>query len=113
MLEISRHVIENDWSEMFLKGISAGFLIPAMVWLVPSANNAQFHAVTLMTYLIAIGGFIYNVAGSVEAFLLLANGQLGIGTMIADFMIPVLLGNIVGGTALFTLISYAQVLKEI
>jgi formate-nitrite transporter family protein len=26
---------------------------------------------------------------------------------------PVLLGNIVGGTALFALISYAQVMKEI
>ena len=28
-------------------------------------------------------------------------------------LIPVLLGNTVGGTALFALISYAQVMKEI
>jgi formate-nitrite transporter family protein len=49
MLEISRHMMENDWSEMFFKGISAGFLIAAMVWLVPSADTAKFHAVTLMT----------------------------------------------------------------
>jgi formate/nitrite transporter FocA (FNT family) len=48
-----------------------------------------------------------------EAFLLVANGQLSIGMMIADFVIPVLLGNIVGGTALFALISHAQVMKEI
>lgn len=66
----------------------------------------------LMTYLIAIGGFTHVVAGSMEAFLLVANGQLGIGTMFADFVIPVLLGNIVGGTALFALISHAQVMKE-
>ena len=112
MLEISRHMMENDWSEMFFKGISAGFLIAAMVWLVPSADTAKFHAVTLMTYLIAIGGFTHVVAGSMEAFLLVANGQLGIGMMIADFVIPVLLGNIVGGTALFALISHAQVMKE-
>jgi formate/nitrite transporter FocA (FNT family) len=112
MLEISRHMMENDWCEMFFKGISAGFLIAAMVWLVPSADTAKFHAVTLMTYLIAIGGFTHVVAGSMEAFLLVANGQLGIGMMIADFVIPVLLGNIVGGTALFALISHAQVMKE-
>jgi formate-nitrite transporter family protein len=37
---------------------------------------------------------------------------LGIGMMIADFVIPVLMGNIVGGTALFALISHAQVMKE-
>jgi len=33
--------------------------------------------------------------------------------MLADFFIPVLLGNVVGGTALFALISYAQVMKEL
>ena len=113
MLEISHHMMENDRSEMFFKGISAGFLIAAMVWLVPSAETAKFHAVTLMTYLIAIGGFTHIIAGSMEAFLLVANGQLGVGMMIADFVIPVLLGNIVGGTALFALISHAQVMKEI
>ena len=113
MLEISRQMMENDWNEMFFKGISAGYLMAAMVWLLPSADNAQFHMGTLITYLIAIGGCTHIVAGSVEAFLLLANGQLGVGTMFADFMLPVLLGNIVGGTALFALISYAQVMSEI
>jgi formate/nitrite transporter FocA (FNT family) len=113
MLEISRrHMMENDWSEMFFKGISAGFLIAAMVWLVPSADTAKFHAVTLMTHLMAIGGFTHIVAGSMEAFLLVASGQLEIGRMIADFVIPVLTGNIVG-TVLFALISHAQVVKEI
>jgi formate/nitrite transporter FocA (FNT family) len=33
--------------------------------------------------------------------------------MISQFVVPVLLGNIVGGTALFALISYAQVMEEI
>ncbi|MGY3622515.1 formate/nitrite transporter family protein [Bradyrhizobium sp. USDA 10063] len=113
MIDISRHMMENDWSEMFFKAISAGFLIAAMVWLIPSANGAQFHVITLMTYLIALGGFTHIVAGSVEAFLLVTNGQLGVWTMITDFTVPVLLGNAIGGTALFALISYAQIMKEI
>jgi formate/nitrite transporter FocA (FNT family) len=33
--------------------------------------------------------------------------------MVADFFIPVLVGNIIGGTALFALIAYAQVMKEV
>lgn len=113
MLEISRQMMEYSWSEMFFRGIASGFLIAAMVWIVPSADTAAFYAVTLMTYLIALGGFTHIIAGSVEGFFLVVNGELGLPTMIADFMAPVLVGNIVGGTALFALISHAQVMNEI
>jgi formate/nitrite transporter FocA (FNT family) len=41
------------------------------------------------------------------------NGDLGWWPILADFFVPVLIGNIVGGTALFALIAYAQVMKEI
>ena len=113
MLELSRQMMENSWLVMFFRAISAGFLIAAMVWLIPSAEAAQFHVITLMTYLIAVGDFTHIIAGSVEAFLLVVCGQLGVWPMVANFTIPVLLGNIVGGTALFALISYAQVMHEI
>jgi formate/nitrite transporter FocA (FNT family) len=33
--------------------------------------------------------------------------------MVSQFMAPVLIGNVIGGTALFTLIAYAQVMNEI
>ena len=53
---------------------------------------------------------MHIVAGSVEAFLLVLNGHLGLQPMVTDFFVPVLIGNIIGGTAL---IAYAQVMKEI
>lgn len=83
-----------------------------MVWLIPSAKGTQFHVVTIITYLIAVGGFAHIVAGSVEAFLLLVSGGMGIADMPIGFTIPVLFGNVTGGTALFALISYAQVMEE-
>jgi formate-nitrite transporter family protein len=113
MMSISRHMVELGWVEMFFRGISAGFLIAAMVWLLPSAEGAQFHMITLMTYLIAVGGFTHIVAGSVEAFLLVINGEASPVSMLAGFMVPTLLGNIVGGTVLFAVISYAQGMEEI
>jgi formate/nitrite transporter FocA (FNT family) len=113
MLEISREMMANGWAEMFVRGISAGFLIAAMVWLIPSAEGAQFLVITLMTWLIAIGGFTHIVAGSVEAFMLVVNAEIGLGQMLLGFTLPVLLGNIIGGTVLFALISYAQVAKEV
>jgi formate-nitrite transporter family protein len=113
MLEISRAIMTPGWAEMVFKGISSGFLIATMVWLLPSAEASQFHVVVLMTWLIAAGGFMHIVAGSVEAFLLVLSGELHWLAMIGDFMVPVLIGNIIGGTALFALIAYAQVMKEI
>ena len=113
MLEISREMMQNGWAAMCFKGITSGYLIAAMVWLIPSAETSRFSVVALMTYVIAMGGFTHVVAGSVEAFLLLLNGQVGFLHLVAGFTAPVLLGNVVGGTALFALISYAQIMKEL
>jgi formate-nitrite transporter family protein len=113
MVDISRQILGHSWLEMFFKGIAAGFLIAALVWLIPGAGSAQFYVIVLMTYLISAGNFMHIVAGSVEAFLLLLNGELHWLAMFTGFILPVLAGNIVGGTALFTLIAYAQVVKEI
>jgi formate/nitrite transporter FocA (FNT family) len=113
MLEVSAELTRHGWLEMAFRGVSSGFLIAAMVWLLPSAETARFWVVLMMTWLIAVGGFTHIVAGSVESFLLVANGRLGLGAMLWDFAAPVLIGNIVGGTALFALLSYAQVMKEL
>jgi formate/nitrite transporter FocA (FNT family) len=93
MIEISRHLLE--------------------LWLIPNAEGAQFHVITMVTYLIALGGFTHIVAGSVETFILMINGDAGIGWVLLTFGIPTLFGNIIGGTALFAVIAYAQVMKEI
>lgn len=113
MLEISRHLLGHGFVETFFRAVAAGFLIAAMVWLIPGAETAQFYVIVLMTYLISAGSFMHIIAGSAEAFLLVLNGQLSVLAMLAHFLIPVLAGNIVGGTALFALIAYAQVMKEI
>jgi formate/nitrite transporter FocA (FNT family) len=113
MLEVSRNALQYGWPEMAFHGITAGFLMAAMVWLIPGAEAAQFFVILLMTYLIGVSGSAHIVAGSVEAFLLVLTGELGVGAMLGGFTLPVLAGNIIGGTALFALLSYAQVMKEI
>jgi formate/nitrite transporter FocA (FNT family) len=113
MLDLSRHLLEYSLIEIFFKGIAAGFLIAAMVWLIPSAEAAQFYVVVLMTYLIATGGFVHIIAASMSGFLLVLNGEASLLWMLTHFTLPVLFGNIVGGTALFALIAYAQVMEEI
>ena len=113
MMAVSREAMQHGWTEMVFRGVTAGFLMAAMVWLIPAAEGAQFYVIFLMSYLIALADAAHIVAGSVEAFLLVVNGELGVGAMLGGFTLPVLLGNIVGGTVLFALLSYAQVMKEI
>ena len=114
MRSISRHSLSgHSWWEMVFDGVSSGFLMAAMVWMIPAAEMLKVYVIVLMTWLIAVGGFTHIVAGSVEAFLLLVAGEWSIGILIWQFLIPVLIGNIIGGTALFAVLSYAQVKEEI
>jgi len=113
MLDLSAEMMRNPPLAMFFKAIAAGYLIAAMVWLIPSAEGAKFLVITLLTYIIAIAGFTHVVAGSFEAFMLVVNGQPEVSRMIVGFLIPVLFRDVVGGTVLFALISYAQLAKEV
>lgn len=113
ILGMSERAIAHDPATLALQGIGGGFLMAAMVWLIPAANAAQFHVVVLVTYLIGLGPFAHVVVGSMEAFLLMLSGRVAPPDALAGFLLPVLAGNVIGGTALFALLSYAQVMKEI
>jgi formate/nitrite transporter FocA (FNT family) len=113
MLSISRLLLDIGWWDMLFRGITSGFIIAALVWMTPAAEMLKFHVITLMTWLIAVGGFTHIIAGSMEAYLLVIAGDWAWWTMLWQFMLPVLIGNMIGGTALFALISYAQVMEEI
>jgi formate/nitrite transporter FocA (FNT family) len=113
MLAIAREATDKPVLAMFFQAITAGFLMAALVWLLPSAEGGQFLVIVSMTYLIAISGAAHIVAGSIESFMLLFAGETTLGSLVGGFAIPAFLGNVVGGTALFALLSYAQVMKEI
>ena len=53
------------------------------------------------------------LAGSMESFMLVANGELSPWRALTGFAIHVFLGNVFGGTVLFAMISHAQVMKEV
>jgi formate/nitrite transporter FocA (FNT family) len=113
MLAISRELTPLTWWQTAFRAIGSGFLIATMVWMIPSAESAKFWVITVITYLIALGGFTHVVAGSMDAYLLVFSGDWLWWQAILSFLLPVLIGNVIGGTALFAVISYAQVMEEI
>lgn len=112
-LSISHHMMENDRWEMLIRGVFSGWLIASLVWMMPTAENSRIWIIILITYLIAAGNFTHIVAGSVEAFLLVLVGDLSLLAMASDFFVPVLIGNVLGGTCLFAILSYGQISQEI
>ncbi|MGE3529946.1 MAG: formate/nitrite transporter family protein [Methyloceanibacter sp.] len=111
--ELSQHLLANSPVEMFVKGIVAGWLIASLVWMLPSAEGTEIFVITLITYLIALGGFTHIVAGSAEALYLWLTGYESLARVVFGFFLPTLAGNLVGGTVLFAVLSYAQVREEI
>jgi formate/nitrite transporter FocA (FNT family) len=112
MLAVARDFFTLGAVDMFWRGIVAGWLIATMVWLLPAAESAAIWVVLLITWLIAIAGLSHIIAGAVEAAFLLFLGEIGAGAALFTFLLPTLAGNIIGGSALFALLSYAQVRRE-
>lgn len=112
LLDIGTEVMSNSPLQMFTKGIVAGWLIATMVWLVPAAEHAKVAVIVLTTYLIALGGFTHIIVGSVETFYLAFAGRSSVATLVLQFALPTLAGNIVGGSCIFALISHAQVRSD-
>jgi len=106
--ELARKAQALWWS-----GVAAGWLIAALVWMLPSAKEAEFLVITFLTYLIALGGFTLVIAGSAEAFYGWLTGVSSIFVAVSIFLVPTLAGNVIGGTVPFAVLSYAQVRQEI
>ncbi len=113
MTDLSHHATGMPAWEGFARGIPAGVLIAALVWMLPTAKGSEVLLIVLFTWLIALGDFTHIVAGSVEMAFLMVQGDLGLGQALFGFFGPVLLGNVVGGTAIFTMLTWAQIQPEV
>jgi formate-nitrite transporter family protein len=113
MAGLIHEVMQNSAVEMFAKGIGAGWLIAALVWIIASTEALEFFVIGLLTYSIALLGFTHIVAGTAEVLYGWLAGLVTFREAALQFFLPVLAGNVFGGTVLFSVLSYAQVREEI
>lgn len=112
-LEISHHYVDRPALEALLYGIPAGFLIAALVWIVPSAEGSKALVIIIVVYMIALGEMMHVIAGSAEVFMMVLTGGLPPVEGIAIYILGPFVGNVIGGTGLFALIAYGQVRQEL
>lgn len=110
---VSSKLLNAAWLETMARAMVSGFLIASLVWILAGIEGSKLGIIVLMTYLIALGGFDHVVAGSVEAAYLVLEGAMPLAEAIGGFFVPTLIGNLIGGTAIFTVLAYGQIRDEL
>lgn len=114
ILSVSRHYAEATAFEHFTWGIPAGFIIAALVWILPRMESAgEVLMIMILTYMIGLGGMSHVIAGSTELFVLVVHGELALAAAVFEGILPAFAGNVLGGTGIFTALTYAQVREEV
>lgn len=113
VVELGRHSVDGGFFVTMTKGVGAGFLIAALVWVNANTRCASLAVVFVVTYVIALCEFSYVIAGTMEIASLVMVDSITLWQAVFGFFLPALIGNIIGGTVLFAFISYGQVYQEI
>jgi formate/nitrite transporter FocA (FNT family) len=112
-VEVSKPILAHSWGTTLLFAAPAGFLIASIAWILPNARGSEFWVIVVVTYVIAVGGFGHVVAGAAESWLLMLAGQASVSGAVGGFILPALIGNLIGGTGLFAVVAHGQVRDEI
>jgi formate/nitrite transporter FocA (FNT family) len=107
-LKIGRAAIQPDFVTLVWRGIVAGWLIALMVWLLPFAESARVSVIIILAYLVGVAQLPHVIAGSVETFYLTAAGALPFLNCVAFYLVPTLIGNVIGGVALVAVGAHAE-----
>ena len=105
---IGREALGPPWATMFIRAVFAGWLIALMVWMLPAAQTAQLWVIIIIAWLVGVASLSHIIAGTVEVMYLVATGVATLGDYLWRFMVPTLLGNILGGVVLVALLNHFQ-----
>ncbi len=101
-----------DGRTMLLRAVFAGWLIALIVWLLPFAETARAWVIFAVAYVVALAGFPQIVTSAVAGFYLNTTGNVGWGALLTGFLLPTLVGNILGGVLLVAVLNHAQVAAD-
>jgi formate/nitrite transporter FocA (FNT family) len=95
-----------------VRGLFAGWLIALLVWVLPGAPDSRFPVITVISYVVGAAGLSHIIAGSIEVLTTVAAGERTWSEYVVGFLVPVFIGNTVGGIGLVSLLNYGQVATE-
>ena len=111
--DVASHVMRLPALDNIIRGIPAGIIIAVLVWVAPLTEFFRFTTIFFFIYFIALGDFAHVVVGSCEMAYEVMAGDADFSDYFFRFLIPTGIGNIISGTAIFTLLIYNQVREEL
>ncbi len=103
---LSQKALTGNFGTLILKGIFAGWLIALMVWLLPAVEATRLQIIIIITYIVGIGDFAHIIVDSVNAFYLVNMGTMSLWVALGNYLLPTLVGNIIGGVSLVAVLNY-------
>ena len=93
---------------LFSKAVFAGLIVAGVVWVDYSLRDSISRLVLIYIAFLAIpfGNLYHVVVSATEMFYLVFIGELALSVGLWQFVLPVLLGNSVGGVVLVTVVNY-------
>lgn len=93
------HEIDTGLRELFYKAVFAGFIVAGVVWIDFAARDTVSRLVIIYMGFLAIpsGNLFHVVVSFTEMVFLVLEGHIRFVAGFSNFVLPVLMGNTVGG----------------
>lgn len=113
-LAMGKHALEAELGALFWRAVIAGWIVATMVWLVHAVTDtlSRMVIVSLLMYFIGVSDLFHVVTGTVEVLYLVFEGESSFWGIWHRFVLPVLVGNIIGGVGFVTILNTAQFGRE-
>ena len=107
---IAEKGIETPAWDLFFRAAFAGLIVAGVVWMdFASTETISRLAVVYLAFLaIPLGNLFHVVVSFTEVVYLMLVSDLALSTGMLQFVLPVLLGNTLGGILLVTVVNYYQ-----
>lgn len=107
-MTLGEEALQGSFWTTLLRGVFAGWLIALMVWLLPQAETQRLTIIVIITYIVGLAGLAHIIAGAVETLYVVVGGRAPWSAFVG-WVIPTLLGNVLGGVVLAAGLNSAQV----
>lgn len=109
MLALAKQAADVTFGSAILRGIFAGWLIAMVVWMLAAIDTGRIAVIIILTYIVGLAGLTHIIAGAAEVLFLAMVGAKSWLAVAWGYMLPTLIGNILGGVSLTAALNHAQV----
>jgi formate/nitrite transporter FocA (FNT family)/nucleotide-binding universal stress UspA family protein len=109
-MDLAQKGIETPWWTLFSKAAFAGLIVAGVVWIVYASRDTISRLVVVYLAFLAIplGNLFHVVVSFTELVYYVLDGNIQPLVGVTEFVLPVLLGNTIGGIVLVTVVNYFQ-----